>query len=787
MAPPPAVHRRSCCATVHPRAQKGAAHWTAVNVLFLLLMASPKFPLLPPASAQCPASTLQQCSTLTRHPANPNFPRECCYQGDFGFISGYSCCPIGRPKCCPPAGDEQFGECCKVEESCCFAPAGTYFGVATSAGNTCCDGACCTGGDQCILGCCSAAAGGVLVPGTGICCREGATVCNGQCCPKGSQCSNGVCVCDTTQNTLIDYGQIFQCCPGLNAKACTTTKTCCSAVGRCDVYGKCCEPGVDTFFPNINQCCPGVNSEYCFKRHANGAVFPDCCRHCVKGLAGSAYPGPDEFFCCDETQNTFLDNTCCPNDRVCGAKCCGAPGICQAYGNSIGPASFVCCDTTKNTLIPVSGLCCPGLNTVSCNGTCCAPGDGCKYVPFAFQSGVPEYQCCDTSVNTLVDRVGCCPGLGAIDCGGRCCAGTCSVNTLANGQQSFECCPRDNSELVTFPDSRSVCCPGVGVDSCLGQCCAAGESCTPSGCCAPGADPCGGRCCAVGETCTNSVCCDLSVNSYAGNGEGGQCCPGLQQSLCSVNGPCCPGLEGICYVPADEALPGPLCCDPAKATFSGDFDSGVGYYVGNCSSGTASVGEGDPHFVLKGVTGATEFTFDFHGASGQTYCMVTDTRLALNVRMFGLPPNATVLARPEEDDDLFNDGTWMGAIGILYLSPFGEQRNITVVMDSEADRAGRHPFVTAWERTTLDTVSPWKSADGLATIQRAAGRVNALSISVAGLLEMEVNTATEEFIIVDPPVHFLNVDIKRIATSGQVHGVGVDTLGLIGFALVEES
>jgi hypothetical protein len=67
--------------------------------------------------------------------------------------------------------------------------------------------------------------------------------------------------------------------------------------------------------------------------------------------------------------------------------------------------------------------------------------------------------------------------------------------------------------------------------------------------------------------------------------------------------------------------------------------------------------------------------------------------------------------------------------------------------------------------------STWTSPDGTSRIRCSAERVNALSVSVAGLLEMEIVSDVEKELIADPPVHFLNFEIKAIANTANVHGV----------------
>jgi hypothetical protein len=65
----------------------------------------------------------------------------------------------------------------------------------------------------------------------------------------------------------------------------------------------------------------------------------------------------------------------------------------------------------------------------------------------------------------------------------------------------------------------------------------------------------------------------------------------------------------------------------------------------------------------------------------------------------------------------------------------------------------------------------WKSPDGLATISREADRINSLVVSISDLLELEVLTDSEKELIADPPVHFLNFNVRKITTTAKVHGV----------------
>ncbi|GAQ85447.1 hypothetical protein KFL_002350220 [Klebsormidium nitens] len=143
--------------------------------------------------------------------------------------------------------------------------------------------------------------------------------------------------------------------------------------------------------------------------------------------------------------------------------------------------------------------------------------------------------------------------------------------------------------------------------------------------------------------------------------------------------------------------------------------------------------------------------------------------------MFSLSPEAVLLQRPMEEVDPFFEGTWMKGFGIMYLDQKEEPHRLSILLDPAADRLGEQPFNTTFDDVpvaALDTPGPvvWKSPDGLASIVREAGRIKSLVISISNLLEMEVVTDSEKELIADPPIHFLNFNVRNISTTPKVHG-----------------
>ncbi|GAQ80106.1 hypothetical protein KFL_000460170 [Klebsormidium nitens] len=192
-----------------------------------------------------------------------------------------------------------------------------------------------------------------------------------------------------------------------------------------------------------------------------------------------------------------------------------------------------------------------------------------------------------------------------------------------------------------------------------------------------------------------------------------------------------------------------------------------------------ATGKLDPHLEITRLSSGdklnSSFTFDFHGMDGNNYCAISDNRLEVNVQMFSLPSEAVVLERPVEEADPLFEGTWMKGFGILYHDQNQEPHRISILLDPAADRLGEQPFNATCDKIpvmALDAPGPvvWKSPDGLATIVREASRINSLVISFSDLLEMEVLTDSEKELIADPPVHFLNFNVRNITTTPEVHG-----------------
>lgn len=86
----------------------------------------------------------------------------------------------------------------------------------------------------------------------------------------------------------------------------------------------------------------------------------------------------------------------------------------------------------------------------------------------------------------------------------------------------------------------------------------------------------------------------------------------------------------------------------------------------------------------------------------------------------------------------------------------------------------------------FDGITPWWSnPDGIARINGLKNRNNALAIYIDDLLELELEGDFEKELIADPPVHFINFKINKLATGPDVHGVS-DHLVFFAIRKLEE-
>ncbi|GAQ90774.1 hypothetical protein KFL_006830030 [Klebsormidium nitens] len=338
-----------------------------------------------------------------------------------------------------------------------------------------------------------------------------------------------------------------------------------------------------------------------------------------------------------------------------------------------------------------------------------------------------------------------------------------------------------------------------------------GQTCGVFSCSGPGLTCCegvfcfnsanGGFCCGRTACVSGSICCsDPATGDH-------HCCRGDYQ--CCAGG-CCTNYEttgDVCHVDANgfgtcrtvcstfpvvttfcslgpESNPAQNCCGPHQKCCKGsghccDSDCADRNGILICPDSVY----GDPHISLSSLIDlekhpdVEDFSFDFHGEANKTYCMISDHLFAVTVRMFGLSADVEILERPVEDPTRFFEGTWIDGIGFMYINWSGEERRVEVLLNHDSDSFGdAEPFSASLDGFRIPISihdGPeflWTSPDGMVKISPHCTRGSALSISVGESLDMDIFREFEDEIITEPPVQFLNFEIRHAATTDFVHG-----------------
>lgn len=291
----------------------------------------------------------------------------------------------------------------------------------------------------------------------------------------------------------------------------------------------------------------GVSAIEDCTNNCNAPGGPCCPNHCGNACCGGHRPDPGPFACAGATQ-TFAGQCCSPG-AVCGSACCG--GVCRDPSNNLccadgagptcvlrdeanpaitgrmfccppntqcDPAGFLGCVECSN-----GGRWCGGIQPITANGICCAPGQVCGQAA--------ENGCCDPG-----DLCGdtCCPG-------GPCVDGVCCQNTS---------CVRCGGQILLLGEE---CCNGR---PCPGAC--------VNGICCPKASACGPVCCPSGFFCSDdnagicTICGGTNPHACQDSPPAPGCCS--EGTTCCGNGECCGAGTQCCTVGATLGCFDPILC-----------------------------------------------------------------------------------------------------------------------------------------------------------------------------------------------------------------------------------
>ena len=533
--------------------------------------------------------------------------------------------PCGGAELCGGIGQCKSGVCagqsgCADDGNSCTAENCDGKGTCSNSpvAGSCDDGDACTVGDSCQNGACAAGANQCQCKVDGDCAKfDDGNLCNGV-----QKCVAGSCVADP--------GSAVVCPP---ATGVCSTSQCMAATGKCETAalpnGAPCDDS--DACTSAGQCFSGtclVGKVDCDDKNPCTSDACNAKTGCTQGNVANFPPVTcdDGDTCtplsiCQSGKCTGVFNNCfCSNDSQCkddGDLCNGVPS-CQGGTCKTKPGSPVTCDPSKDTTClknscqKTSGQCLllPTPAGTTCNdGNTCTGGDVCSLgncvgVPANCDDGIactldscdPKTGCVHTGQAKLCDdgnpctletcngTAGCLlqPALGQpCDDGNACTSGdTCSVGAggiVCSGGAKLVCddknpCTADLCDpkqgCVTSPQSGAACDDG---DPCTtGDSCAAG-ACKGSGQSCDDANPCtvdacqGGKCLFTPKTgsCDDGSVCTTGDSCISGN------CIGAGKVNCDDASPCtseaCDPKLGCQYKPATGAS-----CDDGNACTAPD-------------------------------------------------------------------------------------------------------------------------------------------------------------------------------------------------------------------------
>eukprot|EP00271_Cylindrocystis_brebissonii_P015582 TRINITY_DN38515_c0_g1_i1.p1 TRINITY_DN38515_c0_g1~~TRINITY_DN38515_c0_g1_i1.p1 ORF type:complete len:408 (-),score=67.19 TRINITY_DN38515_c0_g1_i1:735-1958(-) len=166
------------------------------------------------------------------------------------------------------------------------------------------------------------------------------------------------------------------------------------------------------------------------------------------------------------------------------------------------------------------------------------------------------------------------------------------------------------------------------------------------------------------------------------------------------------------------------------------------------------------------IVGGDGVVFHFHGSKDKDFCLVSDGNLHINSHMIG-------------NSDAEHPLTWIGALGIMFghvhLSiEAAPEAAWDPFLDHLVIRVNGHELnipAPGHKAGPLARAGVWESADDVIRITR--GRVNEARIELRGTLDLRVRAETVQpsFWSEDSCFVHLDMEVRQLATSPDVHGV----------------
>ena len=192
---------------------------------------------------------------------------------------------------------------------------------------------------------------------------------------------------------------------------------------------------------------------------------------------------------------------------------------------------------------------------------------------------------------------------------------------------------------------------------------------------------------------------------------------------------------------------------------------------GKCNA----IAKDDPHF-----TGAQGTSFDFSGLPDKSFCLLSDTRIHINILLRGYLDNRT------ESATVISEGkavrTWIREVGIIWTAD-GIEHKVLLVARSGIEQTRGAGFLSsiAVDGETLAVPALGKTLSGVGGFSLSLDSfektgpfdVDSFSLKIAGLLDLSVRMRVANPLLPAPPdaeAHS-NLGINEVKRTEAIHGV----------------
>lgn len=247
-------------------------------------------------------------------------------------------------------------------------------------------------------------------------------------------------------------------------------------------------------------------------------------------------------------------------------------------------------------------------------------------------------------------------------------------------------------------------------------------------------------------------------------------------STCTSNFFLNPDACGYCIIYPPGTVPS---CDSTSTTCNAFPDQGVWQAANYSTVGRGCPGaKNDPHFV-----GAKGTHFDFNGSPDESFCLVTEERFQINMKMRGYLDTRTVGASIMKDGKAVR--TWIKDLGIVWLDESDAKHTLRLWARDGKSQTRDEGFLGGVEidGTDLARLNPGETAvpEGLFTLifegfeKQGVGffDVDVYTLTVPGVATIEIKLRIAHPLLQTPDdaMTHINVRFLNLEHTEKTHGV----------------